>query len=77
MALGAAILLFVFLARGGRRLRFADFGFELPRAGIATGLGAVCIVDMVAALAALFFFVFVAAIAFGIISHAPRRAGRG
>jgi phosphatidylglycerol lysyltransferase len=94
IGVGAAILLavaglFVWLAQGGRRFRFARFGFDLPSAGITAGLAAVCIVDLVAASAtlyvllpgdltqnvALFFIVFVAAIALGIVSHAPGGLG--
>lgn len=87
--MAALALVFVWLARGVRRFEVLGFGFRLPSLGVASGLMLAAIADLVAAAAtlyflmpgdltqnmALFFMVYVAAIALGILSHAPGGIG--
>ncbi len=94
MGIGAGLLialasLFVWLARGGRRLSLGGFGFDLPAPGLAAGLMGAGIADLICAALTLyvlmppdlvhsfpwFFVVFVGAIAFGVLSHAPGGLG--
>ncbi|MEM9498351.1 MAG: bifunctional lysylphosphatidylglycerol flippase/synthetase MprF [Pseudomonadota bacterium] len=81
--------LLVWLARGGRRFSLAGFEFDLPNGPIAGGLTLAGVVDLGGSAMALyvlmppdlvqsfpyFFVVYVAAIAFGILSHAPGGLG--
>lgn len=86
LALGA---LLVWLARGARRLSFAGFGFDLPGARLAGGLTIAALFDITGAAMTLyvlmpadlvqsypyFFVIYIGAIAFGILSHAPGGLG--
>ncbi len=93
-AIGAALLLalgglFVWLARGGRRLEWRGSGVDLPKPGLTACLLVVAVFDILGAAATLyvlmpadltqnfahFFVVFVAAIAIGVASSAPGGLG--
>jgi phosphatidylglycerol lysyltransferase len=93
-AIGAGLLLglaglFLWLAKGGRRLSFAGFGFDLPGVRLASGLTLAALFDITGAALTLyvlmpadlvqsfpyFFVVYVGAIALGILSHAPGGLG--
>jgi len=81
--------LFLWLSRGARRLSFAGFGFNLPGFRLAVGLTVAAICDLTGAAMTLyvlmpadlvqsypyFFVVYIGAIAFGILSHAPGGLG--
>ncbi len=81
--------LLVWLARENRRVSLAGFEFNLPNGRLALGLTAAGVVDLGAAAMTLyvlmpadlvqsfpyFFVVYVGAIAFGILSHAPGGLG--
>ncbi len=85
---GLAILLF-WLAPGGRRLSFAGFGFKLPGGRLASLLTLSAVGDLFGSSMTLyvlmpddlgvgfpfFFTVYIAAIAVGILSHAPGGLG--
>lgn len=87
--LAATGVLFGWLGRGGRDFHLAGFAFNLPSLRIAGFLLLAALVDLVGASAtlyilmpgdltqnaALFFMVYVAAIALGIVSHAPGGLG--
>lgn len=82
-------LVFVWLARGARRLAIGRFGFDLPGFRLAVGLTLAALVDLSSAALTLyvlmpadlvqsfpyFFVVYVSAIAFGVLSHAPGGLG--
>lgn len=93
-AIGAALLLFVgglfgWLARGGKRLSLAGYGFDLPSARTTLLLTGVSILDIIGATLTLyvlipadlipnfpyFFVVYITAIALGVLSHAPGGIG--
>jgi len=81
--------IFAWLSGGARRLSFAGFGFELPGFRLASGLTIAAIFDITGAALTLyvlmpadlvqsypyFFVIYVGAIAFGILSHAPGGLG--
>lgn len=87
--LSALIAFFVWLARGARRLSFAGFGFNLPGVRLAGGLTIAALFDITGAAMTLyvlmpadlvqsypyFFIIYISAIAFGILSHAPGGLG--
>lgn len=92
--IGAGLLLvlaglFLWLAKGARRLSFAGFGFDLPGFRLAGGLTIAALFDITGAAMTLyvlmpadlvqsypyFFAVYIGAIAFGILSHAPGGLG--
>ncbi|WP_171098569.1 bifunctional lysylphosphatidylglycerol flippase/synthetase MprF [Ruegeria sp. HKCCD7255] len=90
LALLAALLcLFVWLSKGGRRLGVAGFGFNLPGGKLAGMLTIAAVGDVFGASMVLyvlmpddlgvgfpyFFAIYVAAIAVGIVSHAPGGIG--
>ncbi|MEP5089086.1 MAG: oxacillin resistance protein FmtC, partial [Paracoccaceae bacterium] len=87
--LSAIVLLFVWLSRGKRRLELFGMGLDLPGFKLSLSLtGAACI-DILGASLALyvfmpadlvqsfpyFFVVYIAAISFGLLSHAPAGLG--
>lgn len=79
----------VWLARGQRRFQLMDFSFDLPNGRLAAGLTVAGVVDLGSASLALyvfmpadlvqsfpyFFVIYVAAIALGLLSHAPGGLG--
>jgi phosphatidylglycerol lysyltransferase len=81
--------IFAWLSGGARRLSFAGFGFDLPGFRLASGLTAAALFDITGAALTLyvlmpadlvqsypyFFVIYVGAIAFGILSHAPGGLG--
>lgn len=81
--------IFAWLSGGTRRLSFAGFGFDLPGFRLASGLTAAALFDITGAALTLyvlmpadlvqsypyFFVIYVGAIAFGILSHAPGGLG--
>ncbi len=87
--LGALIAIFVWLSTGGRRLEVLGIGFQLPGGKLASCLTLAAIGDLVGASMVLyvlmpddlgvgypyFFTIFIAAIAVGIVSHAPGGIG--
>jgi phosphatidylglycerol lysyltransferase len=87
--LGALIVVFVWLSTGGRRLEVLGIGFQLPGGKLASCLTLAAIGDLVGASMVLymlmpddlgvgypyFFTIFIAAIAVGIVSHAPGGIG--
>ena len=87
--LGALVVLFVWLSSGGRRLSLAGVGFDLPGGKLASLLTLAAIGDLFGASMVLyvlmpddlgvgypyFFTIYVAAIAVGILSHAPGGIG--
>ncbi len=87
--LGALIAVFVWLSTGGRRLEVLGIGFQLPGGKLASCLTLAAIGDLVGASMVLyvlmpddlgigypyFFTIFIAAIAVGIVSHAPGGIG--
>jgi phosphatidylglycerol lysyltransferase len=88
LLVGLAVL-FLWLARGGRRFSLAGIAFDLPNGRLAGGLTLAGVIDIGAAAMTLyvllppdlvqsfpyFFVVFVGAVAFGILSHAPGGLG--
>ncbi len=87
--LGALISVFVWLSTGGRRLEVLGIGFQLPGGKLASCLTLAAIGDLAGASMVLyvlmpedlgvgypyFFTIFIAAIAVGIVSHAPGGIG--
>ncbi len=87
--LGALIAVFVWLSTGGRRLEVLGIGFQLPGGKLASCLTLAAIGDLAGASMVLyvlmpedlgvgypyFFTIFIAAIAVGIVSHAPGGIG--
>ncbi|MBO9432973.1 bifunctional lysylphosphatidylglycerol flippase/synthetase MprF [Ruegeria sp. R13_0] len=87
--LGALITVFVWLSTGGRRLEVLGIGFQLPGGKLASCLTLAAIGDLAGASMVLyvlmpddlgvgypyFFTIFIAAIAVGIVSHAPGGIG--
>ncbi|WP_371809765.1 bifunctional lysylphosphatidylglycerol flippase/synthetase MprF [Ruegeria sp. HKCCD6428] len=87
--LGALVAMFIWLSSGGRRLAVAGIGFDLPGGKLASLLTLAAIGDLVGASMALyvlmpddlgvgypyFFTIYIAAIAVGILSHAPGGLG--
>ncbi len=87
--LGALVAVFVWLSTGGRRLEVLGIGFQLPGGKLASCLTLAAIGDLVGASMVLyvlmpddlgvgypyFFTIFIAAIAVGIVSHAPGGIG--
>lgn len=87
--LSALVAVFVWLSTGGRRLEVLGIGFQLPGGKLASCLTLAAIGDLVGASMVLyvlmpddlgvgypyFFTIFIAAIAFGIVSHAPGGIG--
>ncbi|WP_424830804.1 bifunctional lysylphosphatidylglycerol flippase/synthetase MprF [Ruegeria sp.] len=87
--LAGLVILFVWLSSGGRRLSVAGFGFNLPGGKLASLLTLAALGDLFGASMTLyvlmpddlgvgfpyFFTVYVAAIAVGILSHAPGGIG--
>lgn len=87
--LAALVTVFIWLARGGRKLAFAGIGFNLPSGKLAGLLTLAAIGDLCGASMTLyvlmpddlgvgypyFFTVYIAAIAVGIVSHAPGGIG--
>ncbi len=87
--LAGLVVLFIWLSSGGRRLAFAGVGFDLPGGRLASLLTLAALGDLFGASMALyvlmpddlgvgfpyFFTVYVAAIAVGILSHAPGGIG--
>ena len=85
----ALTTLFAWLTRGPRRLSFASFGFDLPGVRLAGGLTIAALFDITGAAMTLyvlmpadlvqsypfFFVIYIGAIAFGILSHAPGGLG--
>ncbi len=83
------LVLFVWLAKGGRRLAFGGVGFDLPGGKLASLLTLAAIGDLFGASMALyvlmpddlgvgypyFFTIYICAIAVGILSHAPGGIG--
>lgn len=83
------VVLLIWLARGGRRLSLAGFELDLPKGSIAGGLTVAGVIDLGASAMTLyvllppdlvqsfpyFFVVYVGAIAFGLLSHAPGGLG--
>ncbi len=83
------VALFVWLSSGGRRLEFAGIGFQLPGGKLASCLTLAAIGDLAGASMVLFvlmpddlgigypyfFTIYIAAIALGILSHAPGGIG--
>ncbi len=81
--------LYIWLSRSARRLSIAGFSFALPGVRLAGGLTIVAILDITGAAMTLyvlmpadlvqsypyFFVVYIGAIAFGILSHAPAGLG--
>lgn len=87
--LAGLVVLFIWLSRGGRRFGFAGIGFDLPGGKLASLLTLAAIGDIFGASMALyvlmpddlgvgypyFFTIYIAAIAVGILSHAPGGLG--
>lgn len=87
--LGVLVAVFVWLSSGGRRLEFAGVGFNLPGGKLASLLTLAALGDLFGASMALyilmpddlgvgypyFFTIYIAAIAVGIVSHAPGGLG--
>jgi phosphatidylglycerol lysyltransferase len=85
----ALTALFVWLARCPRRLSLAGFGFDLPGVRLSGGLTIAALFDITGAAMTLyvlmpadlvqsypyFFVIYIGAIAFGILSHAPGGLG--
>ncbi|MGJ8589471.1 MAG: bifunctional lysylphosphatidylglycerol flippase/synthetase MprF [Yoonia sp.] len=88
LLLGLAAL-FAWLAKGARRVSIAGFGFDLPGFKLAGGLTIAALIDITGAAMTLyvlmpadlvqsypyFFVIYIGAIAFGILSHAPGGLG--
>ncbi|SLN60968.1 Phosphatidylglycerol lysyltransferase [Roseovarius albus] len=88
-ALIGLLIIFLWLARGGRRFSFGGLEFDLPNGKLAGALTVAGMVDLGAAAMTLyvlmpadlvqnfpyFFVIYVGAIAFGILSHAPGGLG--
>jgi phosphatidylglycerol lysyltransferase len=80
---------FVWLSRGRQRLALGGFGFDLPDVKLATALTVVALFDIMGAALTLyvlmpadlvqsypfFFTIYIGAVAFGILSHAPGGIG--
>ncbi|NVO54954.1 bifunctional lysylphosphatidylglycerol flippase/synthetase MprF [Rhodobacteraceae bacterium B1Z28] len=87
--LAGLVGLFIWLSSGGRRLSFAGFGFNLPGGKLASLLTLAALGDLFGASMTLyvlmpddlgvgfpyFFTIYIAAIAVGILSHAPGGIG--
>jgi len=89
IVLSALLGLFLWLSRGTRRLSIAGVEFELPSVRLAGGLTVAAVFDLTGAALTLyvlmppdlvqsypyFFVIYIGAIAFGILSHAPGGLG--